>query len=298
MTEATTVPRVVDAHVHHWDPSRVDWYPYLASDDALAGLGMKDVTRMRRLFDQDIYLAESARWNVEKYVHVAAAVGPHILTETRELGELTARTGHPDAIIGGLDPGVGAAAALAQLDSQVMSPRFRGIRVSEGMDSASPVGRAILGALQERGLVYDLVVHPDEMADTARALEAFDTLTIVVEHTGWPLSEDAEHVERWRDGMARLAALGEHVHCKLSGLAMTLNRFDTAAFRPWIEHCLEVFGDTRCFFASNFPVDGLFGDFDDLYNVYDEVTAGLDAAARARLFADNAERVYGITGVS
>lgn len=23
-------PRVVDAHVHLWDPARTDWYPYLA----------------------------------------------------------------------------------------------------------------------------------------------------------------------------------------------------------------------------------------------------------------------------
>ena len=28
MTERPT--RVVDAHVHLWDPARTDWYPYLA----------------------------------------------------------------------------------------------------------------------------------------------------------------------------------------------------------------------------------------------------------------------------
>jgi predicted TIM-barrel fold metal-dependent hydrolase len=36
----------------------------------------------------------------------------------------------------------------------------------------------------------------------------------------------------------------------------------------------------------------MFGTFDQLYSVFNTVTAGLDAVARAKLFADNAERVY------
>jgi predicted TIM-barrel fold metal-dependent hydrolase len=284
--------RVVDAHVHHWDPARVDWYPFLATDDALAELGMDNVSRMRRPFDQRTYLDEAAAWHVEKYVHVTAAVG-HCVAETRELEQLAAETGRPDAIIGGIDPHRPTAEVLAELDEQCAAPHFRGIRVTEGMDHDSDLGRAVLGALQERELVYDLVVHPDEMLDVARSLESFDTLTVVVEHTGWPLSEEDAHVKTWRAGMTQLAALGDRVHCKLSGLAMTLNRFDVAAFRPWVEHCLETFGDTRCFFGSNFPVDGMFGSFDDLYGVYDQLAADLEPAARERLFADNAERVYG-----
>jgi len=285
-------PRVVDAHVHHWDPVRTDWYPFLATDDALAGLGMADTGRMRRPYPQQTYLAETGHWNVEKYVHVTAAVG-HCVAETGELADLATRTGRPDAIVGGIDPHQDAAGVLAQLDAQCAAPAFRGVRATEGLDHGSATGRALLSALEERGLVYDLVVHPDEMARAAGELEPFGDLTIVIEHTGWPLSAERSHFESWREGMTRLAALGDRVQCKLSGLAMTLNRFDVAAFRPWIEHCLEVFGDERCFFASNFPVDGLFGDFGELYTVYSELAAGLGPAARERLFAGNAERVYG-----
>jgi predicted TIM-barrel fold metal-dependent hydrolase len=53
-----------------------------------------------------------------------------------------------------------------------------------------------------------------------------------------------------------------------------------------------MFGVERCFFASNFPVDGMHGTFDQLYTAYAEVTAELDDDARDRLFASNAERVY------
>jgi len=55
----TTKPtRVVDAHVHLWDPARTDWYPYLSGRQQL---NMGDVTGMARRFDVPTYMAESAR---------------------------------------------------------------------------------------------------------------------------------------------------------------------------------------------------------------------------------------------
>jgi len=45
-------------------------------------------------------------------------------------------------------------------------------------------------------------------------------------------------------------------------------------------------------FASNFPVDSMYGTFDDLYAVFSTVTAGLDDDSRSKLFAENAERIY------
>jgi L-fuconolactonase len=63
-------------------------------------------------------------------------------------------------------------------------------------------------------------------------------------------------------------------------------------FAPWIEYAIGAFGVDRCMFASNFPVDSMYGTFDDLYDVFSAVTAGLDSASRQKLFADNAERVY------
>ena len=64
------------------------------------------------------------------------------------------------------------------------------------------------------------------------------------------------------------------------------------AFAPWLEPAIEAFGVDRCFFASNFPVDGMHGTLDELWSAYAEVTAGLDDESRDKLFATNAERVY------
>lgn len=176
------------------------------------------------------------------------------------------------------------------LDAQMASPRFRGIRP---MGGSTGVPRAeVLGALAERDLVFELMTHPDELEASAAALADHGDLTIVVEHSGWPRSDTADEFALWKRGISALAALGDHVHCKLSGLAMPLHSMEAGVLRPWVEHCLDAFGVDRCTFASDFPVDAMHGTFDQLYSSFAEITAGLAAEDRDKLFAANAERLY------
>jgi predicted TIM-barrel fold metal-dependent hydrolase len=280
--------RVVDAHVHLWDPARTDWYPYLSGRQQL---DMGDVTGMARRFDVATYQAESAGWNVEKLVNVAAATGRHSIDETLALDRRADVDGHPDAIVGGIPPTDTVAEAIELLDRQMTASRFRGVRPMGVFDGPLP-SADVLRELQDRSLVFELMAHPDHLESAAAGLEPFDDLVVVVEHTGWPRSDTAEERALWDDGMRALAALGDRVCCKLSGLAMPLGSMAVDAFAPWIEHAIEMFGVDRCLFASNFPVDGMHGTFDELYTTFDAVTASLDDAARDKLFAANAERVY------
>jgi predicted TIM-barrel fold metal-dependent hydrolase len=283
-----TIDRVVDAHVHLWDPARVEWYPYLAG---MQELDMGDISGMCRRFDQPTYFSEAAKWNVQKFVHVAAAAPAKLVDETHELATQAAETGHPDVIIGGLDPNEDIAELERQLDDQITTARFRGIRIMGEGDQAIPTP-AILQALQDRGLIFELMVHPDDLARAATALDGWE-LPVVVEHIGWPRSNEPDEYELWETGMTALAALRENVTCKLSGLAMPMQSMARDAFAPWVLRAIEIFGVDRCMFASNFPVDGMHGTFDDLYSTYDALTADLDATTRDRLFAGNAELVYG-----
>jgi predicted TIM-barrel fold metal-dependent hydrolase len=146
--------------------------------------------------------------------------------------------------------------------------------------------------LAERNLIFELMAQTDQLRTAATALEGHDDLVVVVEHTGWPRSGSDEELELWKNGIDALAALGDNVICKLSGLAMPLGTMDADVFAPWIEHAIEVFGVDRCLFASNFPVDGMHGSFDDLYTTFVTLAAGLDGDARDKLFATNTERTY------
>jgi predicted TIM-barrel fold metal-dependent hydrolase len=280
--------RVVDAHVHLWDPARTDWYPYLSGR---MQLNMGDTSGMARKFDIGTYLAESAAWNVTKVVNVAAATGLHSVDETIELDQRAERDGHPDALVGGIPPTETVAEAEALLDRQQQATRFRGVRPMGSYDGPLPAA-GVLAALQRRDLLFELMARPDQLAAAADGLKEFADLVVVVEHTGWPRSGSDDEFALWRAGIDALAALGDRVHCKLSGLAMPLGTMRADAFAPWIEHALDAFGVDRCFFASNFPVDGMHGTFDELYSTFVALTAGLDDVDRDKLFAANAERVY------
>jgi predicted TIM-barrel fold metal-dependent hydrolase len=283
---AGPITRIVDAHIHFWDPARADWYPYLAG---AMTLDIGDITGMIRPFHPATYRAESAAWPVDKVIHVSAA-GGFIADETAEREVMGAETGDPAAIIGGILSGVTPAENIALIDAQMAASRFRGVRTM-GADPGGVPHPDVLRALQERNLVFDLMVHPDLLEPAARTLADHGDLTVVVEHTGWPRTNNPDEYARWKTGMTALAAL-DHVQCKLSGLTMPFATMDPEVFRPWIEFALDRFGVDRCFFASNFPVDSSHGTFDELYTTFDALTADLSDADRDRLFATNAERVY------
>jgi predicted TIM-barrel fold metal-dependent hydrolase len=282
--------RIVDAHVHFWDPARPDWYPYLAGGQEL---GMGDTSGMNRRFDWAAYQREAAGWNVEKVVNVAAATGPHSVDETLELDRIADEVGAPHAVIGAVLPSDTVEDAIAAIDRQLAASRFRGVRPMGRSADPLPAGE-VLAALAERRLVFELMARPDQLVVAAEGLASHDSLTVVVEHTGWPRSGDDEERRLWRDGIAALADLGPEVVCKLSGLAMPLGTMDPEAFRPWIEHAIEAFGPDRCMFASNFPVDGIHGTLDDLWSTCATLAADLDDATRDQLFAGTAERTYRI----
>jgi L-fuconolactonase len=285
----TTQPtRVVDAHVHLWDPARTDWYPYLAHPQAD---GAGDASKMFRRFDVETYRAETAQWNVEKFVNVAAATGRHSIEETIELDRNADAGGGPEAIIGGLPPTDTVAEAIELLDRQMTASRFRGVRPMGAHQGPLPAAE-VLHALKDRNLLFELMAHTDQLQVAAEGLAGMDELIVVVEHTGWPRSGSDEEYALWRTGIDALAGLGDNIVCKLSGLAMPFGSMRVDAFAPWLEYAIEGFGVDRCMFASNFPVDAMYGTFDDLYTTFSTVTAGLDGASRDQLFAANAERVY------
>ena len=147
MTDSPT--RVVDAHVHLWDPARTDWYPYLSGGRSS---DMGDVTGMARRFDVPTYRAESAGWNVEKLVNVAAATGRHSIDETLELDRRAEVDGHPDAIVGGIPPTDSVAEAVELLDRQMAAVPLPG----RPADGRRPTDRSrpprCSARSQERGL--------------------------------------------------------------------------------------------------------------------------------------------------
>lgn len=285
--------RIVDPHVHWWDRSTPGFVT--ATQEQADAFGMGDVSAMDGNYLRADYLADSAGYEVEKVVWVTATLNPEgQVAEVEWIDRASAGDGLLAAIIGSIDPSLPAAERVARFEAQAGAERFRGIRILAGLDHGSSAADEVMRMLADANCVYDLVSHHETMATAAKLAERHPEVPFVLEHMGWPqnLSDPAE-VAAWREGISSLAAV-ETVHCKISGLAMSLHSLALEGQRPFVEHCLESFGVERCMFASNFPVDRLYGGFDEAMQLYLSLSEGLGDDARKRLFAANAERLYRI----
>jgi len=95
------------------------------------------------------------------------------------------------------------------------------------------------------------------------------------------------------------------VTMKLGGMMMRAALYDykaaerpitseelAAAWRPYIETCIELFGPHRCMFESNFPVEKMGIGWAALWNAFKRIAAGASADEKRALFHDTAQRIY------
>jgi predicted TIM-barrel fold metal-dependent hydrolase len=118
---------------------------------------------------------------------------------------------------------------------------------------------------------------------------------VVVNHTGRPADRSAAGLEGWRRAMARLAELPQVV-VKISGIGIPGRPWTVADNGPIVRTVLELFGVERCLFASNWTVDTLCAELRTIFEGFLEITRDLAQSERAKLFHDNARRVYRIAG--
>ncbi|MBB5390908.1 MULTISPECIES: amidohydrolase [unclassified Herbaspirillum] len=166
--------------------------------------------------------------------------------------------------------------------------------------------------LAKYDLPLDVWAYHTQLDEVLALAQACPETRIVLDHAGGPLGAGPyagrrEEVRReWEAAMRRIAAQ-PNVWLKLGGLGMPVGGWDfhlqeappasqqlAAAWRPYIETCIGLFGASRCMFESNFPVDkGMFG-YVSLWNAFKRLTQGFGAAERDSLFAGTAREVYRI----
>jgi predicted TIM-barrel fold metal-dependent hydrolase len=232
------------------------------------------------------------------------------------------------AAVGNADLALGAAVEPV-LDALAAASggRFRGVRASVCWDASAALHRAAprpgylaeravrdgIAVLERRGLSLDCWLYHPQIDELAVVADTFPDLTVVLNHCGTPIlggpyRDHQEEVRaQWLASMRELARRPS-VFVKLGALparfggsgARTLppgSAEVAAAWRPWIEPCIEAFGARRCLFESNFPVHKNWLSYPILWNAFKRIAAGASAAEQADLFAGTAVRVYRMTGV-
>jgi predicted TIM-barrel fold metal-dependent hydrolase len=296
---------IIDAHMHLWDLDRL-YYSWL-QDTPLPNNPAGDVSPIAyKSYGLAEYRADVGDLPLTGCVHVECGLpAKDQLKETDWLQWLADNDalGLPNAIVAGAvlqDPEVGELLAL-----HAQRRNVRGIRQIVNWH-ANPgktySARDMLrdddwkrgfGLLRRHDLAFDLQIYPGQMADAARLAADHPDTRIILNHTGMPTDRDEAGLQTWRSGM-QLLARRPNVVVKISGLAMVDRQWTVESFRPFVRQTIDWFGVDRCMFASNFPVEKIYGGFAKLYAAYDAITADLSDGERDRIFAGTARRIYKI----
>lgn len=280
-------PWIVDAHHHVWDLSVRD-------QEWITG---SDLAPLRR----DFGLAELARQ--ASAARVAATVVVQTVTVAEETFEFLGLAADSDlvaGVVGWTDltrPAV--AEALAALRGRPGGRRLVGIRHQvQGENDPQwllrPDVRRGLAAVADAGLVYDLVVLPQQLPACVRAAAELPQLTFVLDHLGKPPIASRAR-QPWAGHLRALAALPNTV-CKLSGMVTEAawDSWSVADLRPYADTVLDAFGPERVMFGSDWPVCTLAATYAEVVEAAHRLTAHLTPPERASVFAGTARRVYGL----
>ena len=288
----TDQPLVVDAHQHFWDPARFDYFWMTSAETA----------PLRRSFGPADLSPLMDEAGVDATVLVQAV--QHV-DETRWFLETAAATPFIAGVVGWVDLLAGTVdETLAGLKARPNGRYLVGVRHMI-QDEPDPqwllrpeVGRG-LRAVGTAGLAYDLLLKPPQIAPATRLCAALPDVRFVVDHLAKPPIASGE-VAPWAAAMAPFAAM-PHVACKLSGMVTEADRsgWTPADLAPFVAVTVELFGEDRLLFGSDWPVCTLAAGYSQvkgaLESALEEVFGGpLVPKSRAKIFGGNAVRVYGL----
>ncbi len=290
---------VIDAHHHIWDLAND--LPWLKEERIPFRYG--DYSAICRNYLPADYRTDTKGWPVTGSVYVEAEwARDKAALESPWVAAVAAREGVPSVIVAWCDFAAPEAGALLACHAAV--PIVRGVRhkpaaagkpadarrgVPGSMDD--PRWREGYALLARHGLSYDLQTpwwHLDAAADLARD---FPATQIIVNHTGLPADRSPEALAAWRRALEQAAAQ-PNIALKISGIGLPGRPWMVEANGPVIRDAIAIFGSDRAMFASNFPVDGLVGDFDTIFSGFLAATAAMSDGERDRLFHDTARRIY------
>ena len=204
--------------------------------------------------------------------------------------------------------------------------RFRGIRHITAWDAdptlmnpayAPPPGlmadatfRQGFSRLAPLNLSFDAWLYHPQIDEVTALAQAFPDTRICLNHVGGPLAigvyggKRDEVFAKWSASIRALAKC-PNVVVKLGGMAMRINGFDfhekadppssealAAAWKPYVETCVEAFGASRGMFESNFPVDKGSYAYAPYWNACKILSRGASAAEKSDLFSGTAARFY------
>ena len=286
----------IDSHQHYWRYDADD-FPWIS--DSMPALQQdcapRDVAPALQAADVDAVLAVQAR--------SCAAETDYLLGLAQANPQIVGVVGWTDLCA----PSVGEA-----LDRYADQPLLKGMRhiLQDEADLGALVRQPGFGqglkALQQRGLVYDVLVFDRQMSAVLELCGRHTAHWLVLDHVGKPCIRDwaskPEVPSRWLASLRALAAM-PHVVCKLSGLVTEadwagghgLQPQDSKTMLECFDRALELFGPNRILYGSDWPVCQLAAPYEAVHGLAQRwANSRLTAREQNAFWSGTAQRVYGL----
>jgi L-fuconolactonase len=315
---------IVDPHHHLWD--RPGWR-YLLDDLLIDTNSGHNVVATVYVQARSMYRAsgpeEMRPVGETEFVNgVAAMSASGIYGKTNVCAAIV---GHADLTLGARAEPVLAALVRAGGD------RFRGVRHITAWDADATLVNAAyrpprglmadkhfregVAVLSQLGLSFDAWLYHPQIVEFENLARAFPDTRMVLNHVGGPIGSGVytgKHKEVFPGWAASIKALAAcpNVYVKIGGLGMRLGGFAfhekaepsssatlAAAWRPYVETCIEAFGPSRAMFESNFPVDKGSYSYPVFWNACKLLAKGASEPEKADLFAGTAARFYRLNAI-
>jgi L-fuconolactonase len=277
---------VIDTHVHLWDKDnfRVSWIDGNPTLDRQYGLAE---------FDQ-----HSREVAPEGFVFVEAGIDPHYaFLEAGWVAGLARQDSRLKGIVAAapLEDGAHTRHYLDRLAA--IGPVVKGIRrllqgEADPFFCLQPAFIEGVKMLPAYGFSFDICIINHQLPGAIELVRRCPEVNFVLDHIAKPNIKAGE-LDPWRQNLAELAGL-PNVACKVSGLVTEADfeNWTEAGLAPYVAHVLEVFGEDRVMFGSDWPVAYQATTYTHWVETLNNLTSHLSPEARRKLWADNARRVY------
>lgn len=229
-----------------------------------------------------------------------------------------------DVMFGNVDLTLGGdIEALLEQHIEASGGRFRGVRISSGWHAdnkihnvasqpgllSDPQVHRAAAVLNSKGLSLDCWLYHTQLDEVAQLADAHPELTIILNHVGSPIlggpyrGKTDQVFHEWKAAIRRVSER-ENVFVKLGALPIRMPDYDgdrtlppgseevAAAWRPWMQNCIEAFGPERSMYESNFPVQKRWCSYQVCWNAFKRISAGASPAEKVVLFSGAAMRAY------
>ncbi|MEI2723941.1 MAG: amidohydrolase [Verrucomicrobiota bacterium] len=276
--------KIIDTHQHLWDLRQFP-YSWCASLPVL-----------NRSFGQDDYRAAAQDTGISKAVFVECDVDePYALAEAQHIQSLVEQNPLIAGIVASARPE--RADFPAQLEALLPLSKLRGLRrvlhVVPDEVSQSALFVANVRRLAALRLTFDLCVQARQLPLAVTLAQQCPDVQFILDHCGCP-DVAGRAFDPWRSQLAGVGAL-PNVVCKISGLvAYAGTRWTVNDIQPWVEHVVASFGWERVVWGGDWPVSTLTATLNRWVVASEQLFAAATVEQRAKVFHQNAERIYRI----